>query len=61
MTRAQSQKSADSAYESKRKKATISFNLADPAEAALYTKWQSLPNASAQVKDWLRNLPEKLA
>jgi hypothetical protein len=61
MIRAQSQKSADSAYESKRKKATISFSLADPAEAELYAKWQSLPNASAQVKAWLSSLPIKLA
>ena len=61
MTRAKSQKSADSAYESKRKKTTVSFNLADPAEAALYAKWQSLPNASAQVKAWLQSIPEKLA
>jgi len=56
-----SQKNADTKYQAKRKTGVISFNMADPAEAALYAKWQSLPNASAKVKDWLQSLPEILA
>lgn len=59
MTRKHSQKSADSAYESKRKTGHISFNLSNPEEAALYKKWRDLENASAQAKEWLRSLPEK--
>ena len=56
-----SQKNADTKYQAKRKTGVISFNMADPVEAALYAKWQSLPNASAKAKDWLRNLTEKLS
>ncbi len=52
-------KSADENYETKRKFGHISFNLSNPDEAALYKKWQSMENASAQAKEWLLSLPEK--
>ena len=54
-----SQQAADSNYEVKRKIGQISFNLSNPDESALYKKWRSMENASAQAKDWLRSLPEK--
>jgi len=54
-----SQKNADGNYETKRKTGVISFNLSNPDELALYKKWQAMPNASAQAKEWLRSLPEK--
>ena len=54
-----SQQTADSNYETKRKFGHISFNLSNPDESALYKKWRSMENASAQAKEWLRSLPEK--
>ena len=54
-----SQQTADTNYDAKRKLGHISFNLSNPEEAALYKKWQAMPNASAQAKEWLRSLPEK--
>ena len=54
-----SQKNADGNYKAKRKLGHISFNLANPDESALYKKWRSMENASAQAKEWLRSLPEK--
>mgnify|MGYP000399724147 FL=1 len=58
-TRKPYQKSADTSYETNRKLGHISFNLSNPDESALYKKWRSMENASAQAKEWLRSLPEK--